>query len=472
MGGQVEISCNLADLYTMEDMLDGLRRCNEMPGRGEDNWVTGGVWDREPFENGVPDKGILDSIIADRPAVLESSDGHAMWVNSRALELAGIDRDTPDPAEGEIVRDPETGEPTGIFNEQAMSLIGRVVPVADAGETMRGMKAGIAQAHQYGITSVIDPGLNAGNIAPYVELSRSGQLKVRTLLALSPVEGLIGAFGSEVFDMIASREQFRGPNLSPDSVKFFMDGVLETGTALLVDPYINAEFDRSVPFYPQETLNDFFTRIDADGLQIHAHAIGDGAVRSALDAFEVMRASNGPSDNRHQIVHLQLIHPDDIPRFAELDISANFQAVWAWPDNWITELNLPELGQQRVDRMYPIASVQQAGGRIIAGSDWYVSSLNPLQAIEVAVRRQDPDQAEGDVLNAGERVDLATMIAAYTINGAYTMKQEERVGSVETGKRADLVVLDRNLFEIPATEINQVMVEMTYFDGELVYKMD
>jgi predicted amidohydrolase YtcJ len=270
--------------------------------------------------------------------------------------------------------------------------------------------------------------------------------------------------------MIEARNIWNGPNLSTDSVKFYVDGVLETGTALLIDPYLDPEYDNSdPPFYAQDELNGYFRRLDAAGLQIHVHAIGDGAVRSALDAFEAARAANGPSANRHHIVHLQLVHPEDYARFGELGVSANFQALWAWPDYWITELNLPEIGRERVDRMYPIGSIQRNGGRIVGGSDWSVSSLDPLQAIEVAMRRQNPDSDDGEVLNASERVDLATMIAAYTVNGAYLMKHEDRVGSIQTGKRADLVVLDRNLFEIAATEINAARVLMTVFDGEVVY---
>jgi len=276
--------------------------------------------------------------------------------------------------------------------------------------------------------------------------------------------------------MIADREMYRGPNLSPDSVKVYIDGVIETGTALLVDPYTDEDFDRSRPaFYSQDELNEHFERIDAAGLQIHVHAIGDQAVRMALDAFEAARKANGRTDNRHHIVHLQLIHPDDVDRFAELDVTATFQALWAWPDHWIMELNLPVVGPERVERMYPIASVQRSGGRIAGGSDWSVSSLDPLQAIEVAIRRQDPDAssaADLPVLNADERVDLSAMIEAYTINGAYLMRQEQIVGSIEVGKRADLTVLDRNLFEIAAEEINEAVVELTLLDGEVVYQAD
>jgi predicted amidohydrolase YtcJ len=211
------------------------------------------------------------------------------------------------------------------------------------------------------------------------------------------------------------------------------------------------------------------TRFDAMGLQVHMHAIGDRAVRDGLDAIAAARAANGPSDNRHHMSHLQMIHVDDIERFAALDTAANFQALWAWPDDWIMNLNLPVVGEERVQGMYPIASVERGGGRIVGGSDWNVSSANPLDAIETAVRRKDAFAEDGPVLNADERVSLATMIDAYTINAAWVMHQENEVGSIEVGKRADVVVLDRDLFAVPATEINQARVVETLLDGETVW---
>jgi len=200
------------------------------------------------------------------------------------------------------------------------------------------------------------------------------------------------------------------------------------------------------------------------------HVIGDRAVRVALDALEQARRENGVNDHRHHLAHLQLIDPADIPRFAALDVTANFQALWAWPDSWITGINLPVVGQDRVDRMYPIGSVHRAGGRIVGGSDWAVSSVNPLEAIETAMRRQDPAGQVPGVLNASEAVDLPTMIAAYTREGAWLMHQENDVGTIETGKRADFVVLDHNLFEIPATDISDVKVTLTVLDGRVIYQ--
>jgi len=206
------------------------------------------------------------------------------------------------------------------------------------------------------------------------------------------------------------------------------------------------------------------------GLQIHVHAIGDAAIRRALDGFEAMREANGVSGNRHHMTHLQLIHPDDVPRFAKLDIGATFQTLWAYPDPAAIELDIPMIGAERTWQMYPLASIHKAGGRLVGASDFYVTDMDPLLAIEVGITRQDPWENDGDILNADERVDLAAMLAAYTINGAYTMGLEDKQGSIEVGKRADLVVLDRNLFEIEPYEISDARVTMTIFDGRTVYQ--
>ncbi len=469
-GATLKFGCNLTDLTTIDGIIAKLNECAAEPGVGDQRWILDGNWYREPFPGGVPNKALLDEIFPDRPVALWGADGHSLWVNSKALLLAEIDDDTEDPPLGEIVRDPDTGKATGVLNEYAMEIVNDIVPQLSLDESVAVLRTGMKLAHEVGITSIIEPGMAHDMIQPYVELSRSGDLTLRTIVSMSPIGFTPGAFGPEVFDLIARREQYRGPNLNPDSIKFYMDGVLENGTALLLDPYIDEEFDRSEQYYSQESLNDYFTRIDREGLQIHVHAIGDLATRMALDAFEAAHAANGDTDNRHQIVHLQLIHPDDIPRFGELNIGATFQALWAYPDYWIMELNLPEVGPERVQRMYPIASLQRTGGRIVGGSDWYVSSLNPLDAIEVAVRRQNPDAEDGDILNADERVDLATMIAAYTINGAYIHNQDDLVGSIEVGKKADLILLDRNLFDLPAQQINEAKVLMTLFDGAVVYQ--
>jgi predicted amidohydrolase YtcJ len=269
--------------------------------------------------------------------------------------------------------------------------------------------------------------------------------------------------------VLAGRNEYESDLVSHDSVKLYLDGGFEGKTAALLEPYLDSEGDRGELIFSQDNLNAAVTRFDAMGLQVHMHAIGDRAVRSGLDAIEAARKANGPGDNRHTIAHLELIDADDFGRFAVLDTTANFQALWAYTDEVITELYLPVLGEDRVEGLYPIASIVRSGGRIVGGSDWDVTSPNPMMAIEVAIRRQDPDEDSGPVLNENERVSLSNMIDAYTINGAWLMHQEDRAGSIEVGKRADIVVLDRDLFSIPSTEISETQVVMTLLDGKIIY---
>ena len=300
-------------------------------------------------------------------------------------------------------------------------------------------------------------------------MDKAGDLTARVVTSLT-----YGVFsrhpGKEFDEVLARRQHYASPRINTDSVKIFVDGVLEGETAALVDPYTGMGKHRGELNLAPAELNAAVQRFDAMGLQVHMHAIGDGAVRAGLDAFAAARKANGATDNRHHISHLQLIHPEDVPRFAELNVSANFQALWAYPDTWIMDINLPVVGQERVNRMYPIGSVKQAGGRIVAGSDWDVSSADPLQEIETALRRSDIQRQDGAVLNADERVDLETMLAAFTREGAWLMHHEELVGTLTVGKRADLVVLDRNLFKIPPDQISGARVVMTLLDGKVVYE--
>ena len=218
----------------------------------------------------------------------------------------------------------------------------------------------------------------------------------------------------------------------------------------------------------QDELNALYEKFDAMGVQIHTHAIGDGAIRIALDAYEHAFLANGPNDNRHQIVHLQLIDEEDIPRFAELNVAANFQCMWCYPDVYI-DLAVDIVGAERVQKFYPVRSIKDTGAMLVGGSDWDVSSLNPLDAIETAVRRQDPYEDTGRVLGEDQGIDLITALDMYTRNAAYIMRLEDKTDSIEVGKRADLIVLDRNLFEIPVTEINETRVLLTIMDGKTVY---
>ncbi len=462
--------CNLLRIETVEEVAARLKDCTALLGHGGERWITGGGWGEWLWAEANPKKGLLDLLFPDRPVYLPSSFGHAAWVNSKALEIAGIDANTEDPEAGIIERDPETGEPSGTLRESAMTLVSETIPPFTLEQRKKRVLTGIALSHANGITAVIEPGVGPDHIEQILAVADDGNFDLRAVTSMSPIGWHAGVFGDEVFEFMEGREAWRRPNIDADSVKIYMDGVIEFGTSPLLEPYEDPAYGSGEFFYEQEIVDDYFTRLDAMGLQIHVHAIGDAAVRRALDAFDAMRAANGTSDNRHQIVHLQLIHEDDRPRFAELNIGAVFQSLWAYPDPAALDLDIPMLGEERTWQMYPIASLRSAGGRIVGGSDYWVTDLDPLLAIETAITRQDPWTNEGPVLNEDERVDLATMIEAYTINGAYQMGLEDEQGSIEVGKRADLVVLDRNLFELAPAEINEAKVKMTIFDGRTVYE--
>jgi len=470
IGVMDEDECNVLRVETAAKVAEQLNECVALTGIGDERWVLGGGWGEWLWPEANPQKGILDILFPDRPVYLESSFGHAAWVNSKALELAGIDDQTENPAAGIIERDPETGEASGTLRDSAMLLVTKHLPQLTLEQRMRRVRAGIALAHSYGITSVIEPGVDAEILEPITALADQGELSMRAVTSLSPINWQPGVFDDGVFEFLERREHWRRPNLDVDSVKVYMDGVIEYGTSPLLEPYADTDYGSGEFFYEQEKVDEYFTRFDAMGLQVHVHAIGDAAIRRALNGFEAMREANGMSDNRHHIVHLQLIHEDDVPRFGELNVTATFQSLWAYPDEAAMELDIPMLGEERTWQMYPIAGVHDSGGRIAGGSDYWVTDLNPLQAMEVAITRKDPYTDDGPILNADEAVDLATMIEAFTINGAYLMRLDDVQGSIEVGKRADFVVLDRNLFEIPSHEINEAQVTLTIFDGQTVFQ--
>jgi predicted amidohydrolase YtcJ len=465
MGGYALLGCDLEGLDSVAAIISKVTVC---AGEDEQGWLEGHAFDLALFGQEGPHKFLLDAIHTERPIILWASDGHNAWANSRALELAGIGAETMDPALGVIERDPD-GSPSGTLRETAQELVRAVIPKPTLAANVEALRSGIAHLNSVGITSYIDAWVGLEDYQSYQVIDQAGQLTARVVTSLTFESGFAKHYGADFEQVLASREQYESERLNHDSIKFFLDGVLEGETAALLDPYVGMHGHRGELILGPDQLNAAVTRFDAMGLQVHMHAIGDGAVRAGLDAIEAARKQNGATDNRHHISHLQLIHIDDIDRFAALDTAANFQAAWAYPDQWIMELNLPVLGAERVQGMYPIRSVERAGGRIVGGSDWNVSSADPLEAIEIAVRRQDALEDTGPVLNAGERVSLETMIDAYTINAAWLMHQEVTAGSIEPGKRADFVVLDRNLFEIPASEINQAQVLLTLLDGEVVF---
>ncbi|MFK8049406.1 MAG: amidohydrolase [Halioglobus sp.] len=468
-GGTSSLGCDLESSPTIVEIQNILRSCIESGRYGPDDWVMGNGWPPAAFKDANPHKSILDEALNGRPAFFSDDFGHNAWVSSKALELAGITATTEDPDKGVIVRDSTTGEPSGTLRETAMALVEGVMPQLTDEQRYTGLQHGLSAANAFGISAFVEPGVSESNLSLYKLADERGELTARVLASLSPIDELPDSVGPELFDLLAKRDKYRGQYLAVDSVKIYIDGVIETRTSYMLEPYLDGE--NFPPFYAQEELNTLYTKLDGMGIQIHTHAIGDAAIRNALNAYEHMLNENGPNDNRHQMVHLQLVDKQDIPRFGELNVAANFQCMWCYPDVYI-DLARDIVGSARVDRFYPVASIQNTDGLLVGGSDWNVSSLNPLDAIETAVSRKNPLSNEGPALGTGEEVDLATALDMYTRNAAYVMRLDDRTGSIEVGKRADLIVLDRNLFEIPVSEINEAKVLRTLLDGQTVYSVN
>jgi predicted amidohydrolase YtcJ len=418
------------------------------------------------FPNGNPHKSLLDSIVADRPVYLSAADGHSAWVNSKALEIAGITKDTPDTPSGRIERDPKTGEPTGTLREDAVDLVAKHLPEYAQKDYIAGLKRGLEMANRFGITSLQEASADSTHLEAYLELDRKDELTARVVTAMyiDPAKGLI-----QIPRLIAFRKKYHGKRLRACAVKIFADGVIEARTAAVLQPYLD-HGDLGKPNWDAETLEKIVAALDSAKFQVHIHAIGDRGIRMALDAFQAAREKNGSRDSRHHIAHLELIDPDDISRFRQLGVVANFQPLWAYADLYITDLTEPALGPERSRWLYPIASVLKTGAVIACGSDWSVSSMNPLDAMQVAVTRRGLEDSTGAVWRPQELVELAPMLAGYTINGAYVNFEEKETGSLEVGKAADLIVLDRNLFEIPAHAIHRTKVLLTLLEGKEVYR--
>jgi hypothetical protein len=469
-GGLKLLGCNLEEGKDADSFAGLLKDCAaRLP--GQNDWLVAGQWNRNSFPDGKPPSGFLDELFPNRPVVIEPNDGHSKWVNRRALALAGIDRTTITPDDGYIERDPESGELTGMLGGSAMSLIERVQPPPSDEHQRRAIVAAADLAATLGITSAIEPGVTGDQARLFQQLAEAGRLKLRILMALAPRGGAeVVSFGDEVYPLLEQHASFEASNLQANSVKVFADGAVESNTAALIEPYLG-EYDNGFqPFYSLEDMARYFTRFDKLGFNIHVHAIGDLAIRRTLDAFAAMRSANGPSANRHVIAHLQLIAPNDRGRFAQLGITASFTLLWAYPDEFILKLYPQMIGPERTHDAYPMRDLANSGARVTGSSDWSVSDMNPLLGIETAITRRDPWTNAGPALNPGQAVDLATMIDAYTRSTAWLLNRENETGTIETGKKADLVVLDRNLFEIPAGEISDARVLMTVFDGRVVYE--
>jgi predicted amidohydrolase YtcJ len=443
-------------------------------GHPERPWVYGSGWSVEEFPDGGPHRRWLDDVVPDRPVFLLNSSIHEAWVNSRALELAGITAATPDPPDGRYVRDVD-GTPTGHLEEgAAYRFEARHVPRPEPAQWQAAVLAGQRHLHALGVTGWQDAWVEPELLAAYSALAADGRLTGR----VSAAQWWQRDLGLEQIPaFVAQRAAVRAlgaATLRAGTVKIMVDGVVENGSAALLSPYHcsghspghspGADHGRS--YLDPETLTAAVTELDRLGFQVHLHTIGDRAVRTALDAIEAARRANGPGGNRHHLAHIQVVQPADLARFAELDVTANCQAYWAQNEATMTDLTAPVLGPERLHLQYPFASLARLGARLAMGSDWSVTTADPLAQIEVAVHRTDPAHRDRPPFRPGEALSLEQALTAFTAGSAY-VNHDPDGGLIEPGRRADLAVLDRDI--LAGGRPADARVEFTVVRGEIVY---
>ena len=432
-------------------------------------WITGGGWSMDDFEGGTPRAADLDRVVADRPVFLPHRDGHGAWVNARALALADVTASTADPADGRIERTAD-GTPTGTLHEGAMRLVERLVPADTPEDLLAGLELAQTYLHSLGITAWQDAWVTPAMVTAYRTLAERERLTARVVGA-HWWDRTRGPDQIEAFVDLRERGSFG--RFQATSVKLMLDGVLENFTGAMIDPYLDragrATDRRGIDFIDPGILREAVTQIDALGFQPHFHAIGDRAVRNGLDAVAAARAANGPSDTRPHIAHIQVIHPDDVARFAALGVVANAQPFWACHEPQMDVLTIPFLGPERSAWQYPFRSLLAAGARLAMGSDWSVSTADPLREMEVAVRRVADIHRDAEPFLPDERLDLGDALAAFTIGSAYVNHLETETGSLEVGKLADLVVLDRDIVGSGAGPLGDARVSATFVDGVAVH---
>lgn len=485
MGGLQLGQCHLDHCASAEECLDVIAAyAADHP---DEPWILGGGWSMAHFPGGTPHRSLLDRVVPDRPVFLRNRDHHGAWANSRALALAGVDATTADPADGRIERDPDGG-PAGTLHEGAVQLVARVAPTPTRRALVEGLLRGQEHCLAQGITQwqdallrVLGPGLDAMDV--YLDVLADGALKARVNGALwwDRDRGT-----GQITDLVARRERARGHDgrgnggrghddlFRADAVKIMLDGVTESFTASLSRPYRDRcghdTGNRGLSFIDRDVLREVVATVDAHGFQAHFHAIGDQAVTDALDAVAHARQVNGDSGLRHHVAHLQIVRPEDVPRFARLGAVANIQPLWARHDSQMRELTIPFLDPSLADRQYPFLDLHRAGAVLAGGSDWPVTSASPLEGMHVAVNRTaEHAPPDTEPFLPHQRLPLVVAWDAYTHGVAHLNGRERQTGRLEPGHLADLVLLDRDPFLGSRHEIAETAVVGTWLGGRQVY---
>lgn len=467
-GGMSHARCALHSGKSIDDYRRIIAKCiAETPGTSV---IYGVGWEDGLFPpNGVPTKDILDALSTKRPLIFKSTGGHSLWVNSKALQLAGVTKATRDPANGKIDRDPKTGEPIGGLQEAAQDLVAKIMPEITAQDLQDAITYTVRHFNALGITSWHDAGIeweedgSSAVVDAYKAVADKGALTVDVAIDLKwkNEQGL-----EQLPGLLKASQRARSLGLTARSVKFYIDGVIPQQTAFMLKPYEGTQ-EVGAPQISAGVLAAATTALDEQGMQSHYHTIGDAAVREALDAVASARRSDGTVDTRPMISHLNVIDPADQPRFATLGVTAIFQPLWTCNEPYM-DLTKERIGPVRSQYIYPVGSIEKFGGRVAYGADWSVASADPLLGLEVALTRVAPE-GKLEPLVAGEAVTLAQAVKSYTLDVAYVNHLDQETGSIAPGKSADLVVLDKDIFKLNPRRIHETKVVMTMFKGRPVY---
>lgn len=469
LGGAMGL--NQVDLTGARTVAEMLERIAVYAKKNPDKqWITGRGWEYTPFPGGLPSKIYLDAIIKDRPVFLSAYDGHSGWVNSKALELAGINSQTKFTGFGEIVRN-AAGEPTGALKEGAQSLVRRLLPEPTREQQLDALRQGLKLTSSLGITSMQNASGSANEFSLYEELLQRGELTSRFSMAFSVGERTTS---EQIKTFVELKNKYDlNPMLRAASVKFVLDGVIESHTAAMIERYADLPADSGNPFGETSMTPDVYRemvlKLDKLGLQIYTHAIGDRAVREALNAYEAALNTNNRALNRHRIEHIETVSPEDIPRFAKLYVLASMEPIHADPGT--VEVWSKAVGAERLPFAFAWQSLLKAGARLVYSSDWPSSiSLDPIRGIHSAVNRRTIDGQPTKGWIPGQRISVADALRAYTQAGAFSSFEEGIKGHIASGQFADIIVFSQDLFKIEPMRIHETKVVLTIFNGKVIYR--
>lgn len=468
-GGFSLTHVNLEGAKDVADIQNRLRTYADQ--HPDDKWILGRGWNYAMFSpETLPNKKALDQLFPVIAVFLEGYDGHTYWANSKALALAGITKSTPNPPNGEIVRDPATGEPTGALKESAADLVRKVVPKPTYVEKLSALRAAMKWANQNGLARVHSAGGDFENLDLLQELRGEKQLSVRFHIAYNVGQPELRPQDMEAVE--GAHKNFHDEWIDVNSIKFFLDGVVESHTAALLEPYSDDPSTKGSLFWDPEKYKAAVAELDKNNFQLYTHAIGDYAVRTALDAYEAAEKQNHSKNHRNRIEHIETISAADIPRFAKLGVIASMQPLHSYPDEDTLDVWARNLGPDRASRAWVWKSIAQHGGHYTFGSDWPVVTLNPWEGIQTAVTRQTSDGKPPGGFVPSQKLTVAQAVEGYTIEAAYAGHLEKTEGSLETGKVADVIMVDKNVFEIDPHTINKTKVVLTIVGGKIVYEAD